>query len=88
MIMKKVMMFLMAAMMFAACSSDDIISDGQTKNQKSTEVYAMGKMLDGINGTRAGGSADYAQSRATEGANYAKAYFFIRIDGRIPKTVG
>ena len=81
-------MIIMAAMMFAACSSDDAISDGQTKNQKSTEVYAMGKMLDGINGTRAGGSADYAQSRATEGANYVNAYFFIRIDGRIPKTVG
>ena len=86
--MKKVMMILLAAIVFAACSSDDTISDGQTKNQKSTEVYAMGKMLDGINGTRAGISAGYAQTRGTEGANYADAYFFIRIDGRIPKTVG
>lgn len=88
MIMKKVVMFLMAALVFAACSSDDAVTDGETKDLKSTEVYAMGKMLDGINGTRAGVSAGYAQTRGTEGANYADAYFFVRFDGRIPKSVG
>ena len=86
--MKKVMMILLAAIVFAACSSDDTVTDGVTKDLKSTQVYAMGKMLNGINGTRAGVSADYAQTRGTEGANYKDAYFFIRIDGRIPKTVG
>ena len=42
MIMKKVVMFLMAALVFAACSSDDAVTDGETKDLKSTAGWIIG----------------------------------------------
>lgn len=77
--MKKIFMFLMLATLFAACSSDNTTSGAANEggDTQSTEVYAMGQKLASAVGTRAGNAASYAD-----------AYFFVRIDGRIPKQVG
>lgn len=82
-------MLLATAALMTACSSDDsTITGGQDASQMSTEVYAMGKQLTVAAGSRAGASSNYASTRAAEGENYVDAYFFVRIDGRIPKTIG
>lgn len=77
--MKKFLMFLITATLFAACSSEDSSLSGNTGNdgQRSTEVYIMGKNIVPTRGMK-----------APQVTNYADAYFYIRIDGRIPKQIG
>ncbi len=82
------LLFFMTAMAFTACTSDFSDSDATTAtDEMSTEVYAMGKLLDG-SGSRSRAYESEALSRAAQGVNYADAYFYIRIDSRIPKLVG
>lgn len=79
-VMRKIFALLMTVALFAACSSDDVASDTEAGSQKSTEVYAMGKQLGGVDAT--------VGTRAGDAGQWTDAYFFIRIDGRIPKKVG
>lgn len=91
MTMKKVFLLLSAAALMAACSTDESTLPGaKGSEQMSTEVYAMGKQLTITGDTRAGKTSNIAATRAaaTDGTNWADAYFFIRIDGRIPREVG
>ena len=73
--MNKVWMLLLSLFMLTACSTEDSDSDalGKTEETPSTEVYAMGKRLAAVS-TRADATP----------AQYTDAYFFIRVDGRIP----
>ncbi len=68
--MKKSFMMIFAALALMACSDDSINeSGGQGKTEPATEVYMQGQK---VAATRAGA----AQTEA--------AYFFIRVDNRIP----
>ena len=61
--------------MLTACSTEDLGGDASNKKEDtpSTEVYAMGKRL-----------AMSAAPTAAAPAQYTDAYFYIRIDSRIP----
>ena len=90
MIKTRGLLFFMTAMAFTACTSDFSDSDGSaSKDEKvmGTEVYVAGKLLDG-SGSRSRAYEGETLSRAAQGVNYADAYFFIRIDSRIPELVG
>ncbi len=78
--MKNILLTLVSVAMLMACSTDEIGQNAGNKEDKGTQVYAMGKVL--------GGNSETAVSRAGSGDQWAKAYFYIRIDGRIPKSVG
>lgn len=75
--MKKILLLVMIAVFMAACSSDEVGTTTPQAEVPGTEVYAMGKQL-----------SLTSTSIAATPVNYADAYFFIRIDGRIPKSVG
>lgn len=75
--MKKILLLVMTAVFMAACSSDEVVTTTPQAEAPGTEVYAMGKQL-----------SLTSTSIAATPVNYADAYFFIRIDGRIPKSVG
>ncbi len=78
--MKNILLTLVSVAMLMACSTDEIGQTVGNKEDKGTQVYAMGKVL--------GGNGEATVSRAGSGDQWAKAYFYIRIDGRIPKSVG
>lgn len=66
---------MLSIFMLTACSTEDLGGNdsGKTEETPSTEVYAMGKRL-----------AMSAAPAAATPAQYTDAYFFIRIDSRIP----
>jgi hypothetical protein len=70
--MKKVLLLIMSVIMLTACSSDDD-GAGVKNNAPSTQVFVMGQEV------KANAAAPVSVL-----ATYAPAYYFIRVDNRIP----
>lgn len=78
--MKKIFLFLLSAALLTGCSSEDGGSAGNgsgTKFTPQTQVYVNSQMLTNYSDFNFAKSSSYAGQSAT-------AYYFIRIDGRIP----
>lgn len=87
--MKKLYLLAMSALLLTACSSEEPTLKKDNKEETpSTEVYAMGKQLFGINANSPLTWDDDIALAPMQSDNYATAYFFVRIDGRIPKPYG
>lgn len=71
--MKRILLFLLSAIMLIACSSDD---DGTAVKSSSpeTQVYVMGVPM-----------RSNVSTPTSTPATYVPAYFFIRVDNRIPE---
>ena len=82
--MKKTLLCALSALLLAACSSEEPGFKGDKEETPSTEVYAMGKQLLGTSTATQSMMAPAAAATA----NYTNAYYYIRIDGRIPKSHG
>lgn len=70
--MKKVLLLIMSVIMLTACSSDDD-GAGVKNNAPSTQVFVMGQEV-----------KFNAAAPVSVLATYAPAYYFVRVDNRIP----
>lgn len=70
--MKKVLLLIMSVIMLTACSSDDD-GAGVKNNAPSTQVFVMGQEV-----------KFNAAAPVSFLATYAPAYYFVRVDNRIP----
>lgn len=86
--MKKLYLFALSALLLTACSSEEPTFKGGKEETPSTEVYAMGQFLKGTNANSPLIWEDDIASAPLQSVNMVKAYFFIRIDGRIPLPNG
>ena len=85
--MKKLFLFLVSAVLLTACSEDDGIGGGSAgggtgAQVKSTQVYVQGNLIKNFTTP-----SNLAKTTAYEG-KLANAYYFIRIDNRIPELFG
>ena len=81
--MKKFYLFILSAILLSACSSEDGSQGGDTggsstKQTPSTQVYVMGQLLNNYT------DFNSAKSVAFNSQVAEKAYYYIRIDNRIP----
>ena len=82
--MNKIFLLLLSVLILSACSEEGAFTGNEggatTKQSPATKVYVQGKLLNDF--------TSFNYTKATNNTKEAAAYYFIRIDNRIPEMFG